>query len=132
MNIDKTGDSPSLVGRNVQVDGEIRGEENLKIEGSVKGSVKLTGNIVVGKTGVVDAQIEANSVIIQGKVTGNVLARKQLEIQPSGSLIGDCTAQSIDIKEGAVFEGRSQMLRTSTGPGGAGASPSQPGPSTLK
>lgn len=127
MNIDKAGDSPSLVGRNVQVEGEIRGEENLKIEGNVKGSVKLAGNIVVGKTGVVDAQLEANSVVIQGKVTGNVVARKQLEIQPSGSLIGDCTAQSIDIKEGAVFEGRSQMLRTSTG-----TPPSQPGQSSPK
>ena len=117
MAIDNTGEA-SVVGRNVKVDGEIQGEENLKIEGSVKGSVKLKGNIMVGKAGVVDAQIEADSVIIQGKVTGNILARKQLEIQPSGSLIGDCTAQSIDIKEGAIFEGRSQMLRS----GSSGAS----------
>jgi cytoskeletal protein CcmA (bactofilin family) len=132
MNMDKTGDSASVVGRNVRVDGDIRGEENLQIEGHVKGSVILAGNIVVGKAGVVDAQLEANIVVIQGKVTGNVLARKQLEIQPSGSLIGDCTAQSIDIKEGAVFEGRSQMLRTSTGPTGTGAAPSQSGQSSPK
>lgn len=126
MAIDNTGEA-SVVGRNVKVDGDIQGEENLKIEGNVKGSVKLKGNIMIGKAGVVDAQIEADSVIIQGKVTGNVLARKQLEIQPSGSLIGDCTAQSIDIKEGAIFEGRSQMLRS-----GAGGASSPSGQTELK
>ena len=132
MNKDRTGDSASLLSRNIRVDGEIRGEENLQVEGNVKGSIKLAGNVVVGKAGVVDAQIEANSIIIQGKVTGNVLARKQLEIQPTGSLLGDCTAQSIDIKEGAVFEGRSQMLRTSSRPDATGAAPSQPAPNSPK
>jgi cytoskeletal protein CcmA (bactofilin family) len=61
---------------------------------------------------VVEANIEANSIVIQGNVTGNITAHKQLEIQPTGRLIGDCTAQSIDIKEGAIFEGRSQMLKS--------------------
>jgi len=51
--------------------------------------------------------------VIEGKVTGNVLARKQLEIHSTGKLIGDCTARSIDIKEGALFEGRSIMLKAS-------------------
>jgi cytoskeletal protein CcmA (bactofilin family) len=46
-------------------------------------------------------------------VTGNVLAHKQLEIHPSGKLIGDCSAASIDIKEGAIFEGRSNMINSS-------------------
>ena len=52
----------------------------------------------------------------KGQVTGNVTARQQLEIQPSGKLIGDCTARSIDIKEGAVFEGRSNMIKSSSTP----------------
>ena len=51
-----------------------------------------------------------------GKIHGNVLARQQLEIQSLGQLIGDCSAQSIDIKEGAVFEGRSNMLKSAASP----------------
>jgi cytoskeletal protein CcmA (bactofilin family) len=71
----------------------------------------------------VEADIEADTVVIQGNVTGNIIAHKQLEIQPTGRLIGDCTAQSIDIKEGAIFEGRSQMLKSaSVPPGTAGRS----------
>ena len=116
---DQTSGSTSLLSRNVKIEGEIRGEENLHIDGRIKGAVRLKGDILIGNAGVVEAEIEAENVIIQGQVTGNVTARQQLEIQPSGKLIGDCTARSIDIKEGAVFEGRSNMIRSS-------AAPSQP------
>ncbi|MGD9199707.1 MAG: polymer-forming cytoskeletal protein, partial [Desulfobacterales bacterium] len=91
--------------------GEIQGPENLHVEGYIKGAVALSGNIFVGNTGIVEADLEAKSIIIQGEVTGNVKAHQQLEIHPSGKLIGDCTAGSIDIKEGAVFEGRSMMIK---------------------
>jgi cytoskeletal protein CcmA (bactofilin family) len=64
----------------------------------------------------VDADVEAENIIIQGKINGNVLARQQLEIQSLGQLIGDCSAQSIDIREGAIFEGRSKMLRPAASP----------------
>jgi len=118
---DTTSDSTSLLSRNVKIEGEIRGDENLHIDGRIKGAIKLNGDILIGNAGIVEAEIEAENVVIQGQVTGNVMARQQLEIQPSGKLIGDCTARSIDIKEGAVFEGRSNMIRSS-------AAPSQPTP----
>ena len=121
MPIDKTSDSTSLLSRDVKIEGEIRGEENLHLDGRIKGAIKLNGDILIGNAGIVEGEIEAENVIIQGQVTGNVIARRQLEIQPSGKLIGDCTARSIDIKEGAVFEGRSNMIRSS-------AAPSQPAP----
>jgi cytoskeletal protein CcmA (bactofilin family) len=119
MPIDKTSNSTSLLSRNVKIEGEIRGEENLHIDGNVKGAVKLNGDVLIGNAGVVEAEIEAENIVIQGRVTGNVIARRQLEIQPSGKLFGDCSAASIDIKEGAIFEGRSTMNRSS-------AAPSQP------
>lgn len=120
---DRTSGSTSLLSRGIKIEGEIRGEENLHIDGRIKGAVRLKGNILVGNAGIVEAEIEADNVVIQGRVTGNVTARRQLEIQPSGKLIGDCTAGSIDIKEGAVFEGRSNMIRSS-------ATPSKPAPKT--
>ena len=88
------------------------GPENLHIEGHIKGSIKLSGDIFVGSTGKVEADLEAKSIVIQGEVAGNIVAHKQLEIHPSGKLIGDCTAGSIDIKEGAIFEGRSSMIKS--------------------
>lgn len=110
----KTADSTSLLSRNVRVEGEIQGPENLHVEGHIKGAVTLAGDIFIGNTGIVEANIEAKNIIIQGEVTGNVKAHRQLEIHPTGKLVGDCTAASIDIKEGAVFEGRSNMIRSAT------------------
>ena len=77
----------------------------------------------MGQTGVVEADIEADNIVIQGKIHGNVLARKQLEIQALGELIGDCSAQSIDIKEGAVFEKNKKMVRPASSPPGAKGQP---------
>ena len=121
-------DSISLLSKNVRIEGEIQGPENLHVEGYLKGAVELSGDIFIGNTGIVEADVEAKNIIIQGEVTGNVKAHHQLEIHPTGKLIGDCTAASIDIKEGAVFEGRSHMMRSSSTaagprPGSAGSRP---------
>lgn len=120
----KAAGSTSLLSKKVKIEGEIQGNEDLHVEGHFKGSIKIKGNIFIGQTGRVEADIEADNVIIQGQIKGNVLARRQLQIQSLGQLMGDCTAASIDIKEGAIFEGRSNMLRSS-------ASASQPTGATI-
>jgi len=125
MQKERKSDSMSLLSRNMNIEGEIRGEENLHIDGRIKGAIKLNGDVLIGNSGVVDAEIDAENVVIQGKVTGNVKARQQLEIQPSGKLMGDCTARSIDIKEGAIFEGSSKMLKPSHAPAQPPAKDSQ-------
>lgn len=114
MQKEKSADSTSLLSKNVKIEGEIQGPENLHVEGYIKGAVILSGDIFIGNTGIVEADIEARNIIIQGEVSGNVKAHKQLEIHPTGKLVGDCTAASIDIKEGAVFEGRSNMIKSPT------------------
>ncbi len=115
--------STSLLSKEVKLEGDIQGSENLQVEGRFKGSIKLAGDVLVGPTGIVDADVEAENIVIQGRINGNVTARKQLQIQSSGRLVGDCTAQSIDIKEGALFEGRSKMIKSSGLASGSGAAP---------
>jgi cytoskeletal protein CcmA (bactofilin family) len=100
----------SLIGRNSRIEGDITGKESIIIEGTVKGSIKINGSIVVGASGVIEADVEAENISILGNITGNVAARGQLDIQPSGRISGDISARSIDIKEGASFEGRSRMM----------------------
>ena len=126
MDIGKTTGKTSLLSKKVKIEGDIQGDEDLRVEGHFKGNIKVTGDFVIGQSGVVEADVEADNIVIQGKITGNVLARKQLEIQSSGQLLGDCKAKSIDIKEGALFEGRSSMLRSTVSASvpGAGASTS--------
>jgi cytoskeletal protein CcmA (bactofilin family) len=122
MQKDRVADSTSLLSKNVKIEGDIQGPENLHVEGYIKGAINLSGDVFIGNTGIVEAEVEAQNVIIQGEVTGNIVAHHQLEIHPSGKLIGDCRAASIDIKEGAVFEGRSNMIKSKRAPAALGPS----------
>ena len=121
MEIGKTTGTTSLLSKKVKIKGDIQGDEDLRVEGHFKGTIKVVGDLFIGQTGVVEADVEADNIVIQGQITGNVMARKQLEIQSSGQLLGDCKAKSIDIREGALFEGRSSMLRSTASPPGPGA-----------
>jgi cytoskeletal protein CcmA (bactofilin family) len=101
----------SLVSRSVSIEGDIQGAENAQIEGHIKGSIRLDGDIIIGSAAVVEADVEGNNIIIKGTVIGNVTAREHLEIQSTGKMNGDITARSIDFKDGSSFEGRSQMIK---------------------
>jgi cytoskeletal protein CcmA (bactofilin family) len=109
-------DSTSLVSRQIVVEGDISGEENLHVDGRVNGTIRLSGDLFIGASGVVDAEVDARNVVIQGTLTGKVTARNQLEIKTSGRLMGDCSAVSIEIQEGAIFEGSSRMLTAAGAP----------------
>jgi cytoskeletal protein CcmA (bactofilin family) len=118
--------STSLVSRPVFIEGEVTGEENLHVDGRVKGVIRLTGDLCVGASGTVEAEIDARNVVIQGSVTGKVIARQMLEVQASGRFSGECTAASIEIREGALFEGTSKMINSANA--SRNAPPSSPKP----
>lgn len=106
-----TADEPfSVVSRDICIEGALEGSENLVIEGRVKGRIQSQGDVTVTTSGNVEAVIVARNITIQGRVNGNVEALEAVEIQQQGILIGDCRARSIQIREGARFEGRSDIL----------------------
>ncbi|MCJ7772451.1 MAG: polymer-forming cytoskeletal protein, partial [Desulfobacterales bacterium] len=104
--------SVSLLSRGLKIKGDISGNENFKIEGTIKGSVKVSGDVLVEETGAIEAHISGNNIVVKGLVNGNISATGRLEIHTTGIVIGDISARSIDIQEGAKFEGRSHMLQS--------------------
>ncbi len=114
----------SLIGRSLTVEGELSGEESLHVDGKIKGIVRLNGDLVVGPSGVVEAEIEVQNIFILGTVTGRVTARQRFEVQPSGRFEGEAAAAAYEIHPGAVFEGTSRMLAARK----PGAEPSPPKP----
>ena len=101
----------SVISRDICIEGELEGSENLTIEGRFKGRIQSQGDIIISATGNVEAVVMARNITIQGRVNGNIEAREAVEIQQQGILIGDCRARSIQIREGARFEGRSEILK---------------------
>ena len=112
MQIEPQAGPTSLLERSTSIEGDIRGSENAQIDGHIKGTIQLDGDIIIGESAVVEADVEGNNIIIKGTVVGNVTARGHLEIQSTGRMNGDISARSIDFKDGSSFEGRSQMLKS--------------------
>jgi cytoskeletal protein CcmA (bactofilin family) len=96
----------SRLGSNLQVKGEISGNEDLDIDGTVEGLVQLEERkLTVGKAAKVTADIIAGEVVVYGSLKGNVHAKSRVEIKKEGSVTGDLTTAQIIIEDGAYFKG---------------------------
>jgi cytoskeletal protein CcmA (bactofilin family) len=81
----------------------------LRIEGEFEGSIRSPENLIVGKTGVVKAEIVAKNATIGGRVLGNVTAENKIELQSGSHLEGDIRTRRLVIDEGVFFEGNCSM-----------------------
>jgi cytoskeletal protein CcmA (bactofilin family) len=97
------------IGEKTVFQGMISSNENLTIEGTVKGEVACNGTVVVEEGGMVDADIIAEEAFIKGQVEGNIKAQKRVEIASTGRVKGDIESSSLSIAEGVVFEGTCHM-----------------------
>jgi cytoskeletal protein CcmA (bactofilin family) len=94
------------LGASLHVKGEISGNEDLLIDGSVEGLVQLDERkLTVGATAKVTADVIAREVVVYGTVKGNLRARDRIEIKKDGSVNGDLTTARIMIEDGAYFKG---------------------------
>jgi cytoskeletal protein CcmA (bactofilin family) len=101
------------LGLSLHLKGEISGNEDLHIDGTVEGAVQLgEGKLTVGATANVTADIIAREVVVCGKVKGNVQAKGKVEIKKDGSVIGDLTTAQIIIEDGAYFKGSIEIDRS--------------------
>jgi len=101
-----SGGNMARLGASLHIKGEITGNEDLQIDGSVEGLVQLDDRkLTVGASARVTADLMAREVIVYGNVKGNLRARDRIEIKKDGSVVGDLTTARIMIEDGAYFKG---------------------------
>ena len=111
------------IGKSLHVKGELSGNEDLAIEGTVEGKIALNGyHVTIGETGRVAAEIHAKSVIVGGVVTGNIKSDERVEVAATGSMTGDIFAPRVVLVDGSRFKGSIDMDGKS-GPGTKVAEP---------
>ena len=98
-----------VIGAKTTIKGEVRGDEDVLVEGRIEGEVHITKELRVGPGGSVKAKVEAQSVIVSGELVGDCQASHRVEIQASGRLLGNIRAPRVVIAEGASFKGNSDM-----------------------
>ncbi len=104
-----SGKIENVLGGNTSFTGTIQSDENIRIDGVYQGHIETAGNVIVGPSAKVLADIVANAVQVWGAVKGNITAQGRLEILPAGRIWGDIQVGSLLIDEGGVFRGQCIM-----------------------
>jgi cytoskeletal protein CcmA (bactofilin family) len=110
--LDSTHTSPgnssgvARLGASLHVKGEISGNDDLTIDGSVEGQVRLEDRkLTIGSGAKLTADVIAGDVVVYGNLKGSARATRRIEIKKNGSVIGDLTTAQIVIEDGAYFKG---------------------------
>lgn len=96
------------------ITGSITINGNARIDGKLEGSILATGDLIVGPSANLKAEIEANTVCIAGEVHGNIKTTELLELNATARLFGDICTREFKVEQGARFIGTSQILEDKT------------------
>lgn len=102
----------SRIGRSLKLRGEIVGREDLYLDGEVTGEIVLTGaTCTVGPGGRVEASVEATEIIVEGSVSGSLVAQQIVRVHKTGAIEGRIAAPRLAIDDGARVSARVEMVR---------------------
>ncbi len=103
------GEGRAYLDSGSKVSGKLSFEGPARIDGQVDGEINAKDNLIIGENAVVTAQIRAASIIVAGKVSGDITASQRIEIRPSARVLGNLSAPVLVVHEGALFEGHCAM-----------------------
>ena len=104
-----SGQITAYLGPDVHIEGKLRFQNSVLIEGSFKGEIESTGSLVIGENAEVDAQIVTKTITIKGNVKGSVEATERVELKHNGRLQGDVVTPSLQMDETVFFQGSCSM-----------------------
>jgi cytoskeletal protein CcmA (bactofilin family) len=99
----------TVIGAGITVDGEITTEEDIVVQGTVRGKLSARDGVSVEHGGVVEADIVGGQMSIAGAVTGNLSSSDRVDLQPGSKVVGNVRATRITIADGAQFKGNVDM-----------------------
>jgi len=104
------GGDAAVIGRSIQINGDLRGGEDLRIEGDVSGTVELKNSaLTIGKEGRVKADVYARSIAVDGETKGDLYAAERVNVHVNARVQGNIIAPKVSIEEGAHFKGSIEM-----------------------
>lgn len=117
----------AIIGPSITVEGDISGEEDLTILGRVKGTVDVKEHsATIGEGGRVEADVYAKTIVVEGRVEGNLFGGDQVVLRSNAHVRGNLTAPRVALDDGAQFKGAIDMEPSRSG-GRSGSSASSGG-----
>lgn len=104
------GKIETLISQDTKIEGTIEASGTLRIDGTVIGGISKASGVIIGATGIIEGNINAQGVSHAGKVIGNINAESSLELMHESVLQGDIRTAQLSIAEGAYFDGSCSMI----------------------
>jgi cytoskeletal protein CcmA (bactofilin family) len=121
------GNSKNVLGADVEIKGHLKFTGELTFEGKLEGEIHTDGILNLGDSAVINGNIDAQSVVVRGKVNGNINAKEKIDIKAKTELFGDIRAAKLVIEEGVTFVGKTDVnpnkVSPTAGPARAGVEP---------
>lgn len=109
--------APARIGKTVVIRGEVKGGEDLTIDGRVEGTIQLPDHrLTIGPNAEVAADLSARDVLVLGKVKGNVIASGRVELRAGCLIEGDVRALRLAIEDNAVLRGKVDLTQGAARP----------------
>jgi len=115
----------NIIGQGTRINGDLISNGDFRVDGAIEGSVKVGQRLVIGGTGKILGNIEADSATVAGHIKGNVTVKNVLELKPSAKIDGDIITNKMVIEAGAQFNGRCTMNVAVSVPPMAAANPAK-------
>ena len=106
--VNATG-TQSVIQEGVSIRGDLKSDNDIRLDGTLDGSLVCKARLVVGVTGSVRADIEGADVVVMGRVHGKITGHRRVELKKGAHVEGDLATQSLVIEEGVYFQGQAQM-----------------------
>jgi len=101
--------STSVIDAGCEISGCIRFAGTLVLNGRLAGELILADTLLVGDQGVIEANVQVGTAIINGEIKGNIVARERVELRGSARIFGDVESPLLVLEEGVLLEGRCRM-----------------------
>ena len=108
-NHDTDNRQTSILAQGCKFDGKVEANGTFRIEGEFKGTIGTPENLIIGKSGMVNAAVKVKNAIIGGQLFGNIVAENKIELQSGSHVEGDIKTKRLVIDEGVFFEGNCSM-----------------------
>jgi len=109
-------ENPPVGDKTIEINAQMQGTlsfkdpVNLKINGNFHGTLESAGTLTIGNSAFVEAHITGENIVIAGKVRGDIVAKRMLVLMPTAVLTGNISTSKLNIVEGAIFQGKCQMM----------------------
>src|SRR5437660_9928083 len=134
MNTVPNSNNKNVLNTDVEIKRNIRFNGELTFEGKLDGEIASDGTLNLGDGSVINGNINAGTVVVRGKVTGNVSAKEKIELKAKTELFGDVRSSKLVIEEGVTFVGKTEVNPNKVSPTTTAARPGEaakmPAPTT--